>query len=164
MQVYFSAISTARESIYLCTPYFSPNESILTAIKTAALSGVDVRLQIPNKSDSVIGNWNSRSYISELLAAGVRVYLYDHGFNHSKFLVVDQVFSSVGSPNLDMRSFDLDFEITALIYDRKFATDLQKIYFEDLDNSVEVLHDLWEGRLRSERYKESLSRILGPLY
>ncbi len=164
MQVYFSAISTARKSIYLCTPYFSPNESILTAIKTAALSGVDVRLLIPGKSDSVIGNWNSRSYISELLDAGVRVYLYNSGFNHSKFLVIDCVFSSVGSPNLDMRSFDLDFEITALIYDEKFARELKNIYFDDLGKSVEVLPQLWEGRKRSEKYKESLSRTLGPLY
>ncbi len=164
MQVYFSAISTAKKSIYLCTPYFSPNESILTAIKTAALSGLDVRLIIPGKSDSVIANWNSRSYIGELLDAGVRVYLYNNGFNHSKFLVIDLVFSSVGSPNLDMRSFDLDFEITALIYDEKFARDLTKVYFDDLAESVEVLPELWKGRKRSERYKESLSRTLGPLY
>jgi len=164
MQVYFSAISTARKSIYLCTPYFSPNESILTAIKTAALSGLDVRLQIPGKSDSVIGNWNSRSYISELLDAGVRVYLYSQGFNHSKFLVVDNVFASVGSPNLDMRSFDLDFEITALIYDEKLAKELRQIYFDDLADSIEVLPDLWKDRKQSERYKESLSRTLGPLY
>jgi cardiolipin synthase len=164
MQVYFSAISTAKKSIYLCTPYFSPNESILTAIKTAALSGIDVRLQIPGKSDSGIGDWINRSYIDELLEAGVRVYLYNKGFNHSKFLVVDCVFSSVGSPNLDMRSFDLDFEITALIYDEKFARELKKIYFDDLANSVEVLPDLWKGRKRSDKYKESLSRTLGPLY
>ena len=164
MQVYFSAISTARKCIYLCTPYFSPNESILTALKTAALGGVDVRLLIPGKSDSTIGNWNSRSYISELLEAGVRVYMYSSGFNHSKFMIVDRVFSTVGSPNVDMRSFLLNFEVTALIYDEEFSRKLEKVFIEDLENSMEVFSDLWEGRRRSEKYRESLSRILGPLY
>ena len=164
MQVYFSAIATARESIYLSTPYFSPNESLLTAMKTAALGGVDVRLLIPGKSDSTIGNWNSRSYISELLDAGIRVYLYDTGFTHSKFLIVDGVFSSVGSANLDMRSFDLNFEVSALIYDEAVASKLQDLFMKDLSDSVEVLPELWNGRLKSEKYKESLSRILGPLY
>ncbi len=164
MQVYFSAIATAKKSIYLCTPYFSPNESILTALKTAALSGIDVRIILPGKSDSGIANWNSRSYISELLDAGVRVYLYDSGFNHSKLMIVDGVFSSVGSPNVDMRSFNLNFEITALIYDEDFAAKLNHIYFKDLEDSVEVLSELWDGRRRSEKIKESLSRIFGPLY
>ncbi len=121
MQVYFSAIATAKSSIYLTSPYFSPDESILTAMKTAALSGVDVRMIFPKRSDSIISNWNTRSYITELLEAGVRVFLYDNGFIHSKYLLVDSVFSSVGSPNVDVRSFDLDFEVTALIYDVEFA-------------------------------------------
>jgi cardiolipin synthase len=164
MQVYFSAISTARECIYLCTPYFSPNESILTALKTAALGGVDVRILLPGKSDSPIGNWNSRSYISELLEAGVRVYLYSQGFNHSKFMIVDRVFSSVGSPNVDMRSFLLNFEVTALVYDEEFSEKLEKVFMNDLQDSNEVLSELWSGRKKSEKYKESLSRILGPLY
>lgn len=164
MQVYFSAIATAKKTIYLCTPYFSPNVSILTALKTAALSGVDVRLLIPRKSDSAVANWNSRSYIAELLEAGVRVYLYNIGFNHSKLMIVDGVFSSVGSPNVDMRSFNLNFEVTALIYDDAFAARLQQIYMNDLKDSLEVFAELWEGRKRSEKIKESLSRILGPLY
>jgi cardiolipin synthase len=164
MQVYFSAMSTARECIYLCTPYFSPNESILTALKTAALGGVDVRILLPGKSDSPIGNWNSRSYISELLEAGVRVYLYSQGFNHSKFMIVDRVFSSVGSPNVDMRSFLLNFEVTALVYDEEFSEKLEKVFMNDLQSSNEVLSELWSGRKKSEKYKESLSRILGPLY
>lgn len=164
MQVYFSSFATARKCIYLCTPYFSPNESILTALKTAALGGIDVRVLLPGKSDSGIGNWNSRSYISELLEAGIRVYLFDGGFNHSKFIIVDNVFSSVGSPNVDMRSFDLNFEVTALIYDEGFAKKLNAVFMNDLKDSVEVFSELWAGRHRSEKYKESLSRIFGPLY
>lgn len=164
MQVYFHAIATAREKVYLCTPYFSPNESILNALKTAALSGKDVRLIIPEKSDSLMANWNTRSYVSELLNAGIRIYFYMAGFNHSKYIVVDSVFSSVGSVNIDMRSFDMNFEITALIYDEEFAGRLEELFMNDLRNSKEVLADLWEGRKRSEKYKESLLRIFGSLY
>ncbi len=163
MQVYFSALTTAKESIYLCTPYFSPEESILTALKTSALAGVDVRIILPGKSDSVVGNWNTRSYIAELLEAGIRIYLYQTGFNHSKYLLVDDIFASVGSVNVDVRSFDLNFEVTALVYDESFAARLRDLFMEDLLASDEVLQELWEGRKRSEKHKESLARIFGPL-
>lgn len=164
MQVYFAAIATARTSIYLTSPYFSPDESLLTALKTAALSGIDIRIIFPRTSDSIIANWNTRSYISELLDAGVRVYLFNDGFIHSKYLLVDGVFASVGSPNVDIRSFDLDFEVTALIYDRKFASELNTLFAEDLKGCREVVKSEWEKRSRKDRYKESLARIFGPLY
>ncbi len=164
MQVYFSAIATAKSSIYLTSPYFSPDESLLTAIKTASLSGVDVRMIFPKKSDSIISNWNTRSYISELLEAGVRIFLYENGFIHSKYLLVDNVFSSVGSPNVDVRSFDLDFEVTALVYDDEFAGRLGVLFAEDLKNCSEVIMSDWVKRSRSERNKESMARIFGPLY
>lgn len=164
MQVYFSAIATAKSSIYLTSPYFSPDESLLTALKTAALSGVDVRMIFPEYTDSIIANWNTRSYISELLDAGVRVFLYRNGFIHSKYLLVDNIFSSVGSPNVDVRSFDLDFEVTALIYDEDFALRLGVLFSEDVKNCYEVSRDEWDKRPRRERYKESIARIFGPLY
>ncbi|HSO77192.1 MAG TPA: phospholipase D-like domain-containing protein, partial [Bacteroidales bacterium] len=135
-----------------------------TALKTSALSGIDIRVIFPRTSDSIIANWNTRSYISELLEAGVRVYLFDEGFIHSKYLLVDSVFASVGSPNVDIRSFDLDFEVTALIYDRNFASELNTLFFEDLKGCREVVKSEWEKRKRKERYKESLARIFGPLY
>lgn len=164
LQVYFAAIATAKRSIYLTSPYFSPDESLLTALKTAALSGIDIRIIFPKTSDSIIANWNTRSYISELLEAGVRIYLFNEGFIHSKYLLVDGVFASVGSPNVDIRSFDLDFEVTALIYDRNFASELNTLFFEDLKGCREVVLSDWEKRNRKERYKESLARIFGPLY
>lgn len=164
MQVYFSAISTAKSSIYLTSPYFSPDQSLLTALKTAGLSGVDVRMIFPKYGDSILANWNTRSYITELLEAGVRIFLYENGFIHSKYLLVDNVFSSVGSPNVDVRSFDLDFEVTALIYDDDFAVRLGARFTEDLKNCSEVLLSEWMNRKRKERYKESLARIFGPLY
>lgn len=164
MQVYFSAIATARKSIYISTPYFSPDESILNAMKTASLSGVDVQMILPNKSDSVVAYWNTRSYIDELLEAGIKIYLYGNGFNHSKYIIVDNVFATVGSANVDMRSFDLNFEVAALIYDESFSASLYEVFLNDIANSVKVEPELWANRKKSDRYKESLSRILGPLY
>jgi cardiolipin synthase len=164
MQVYFSAIATARSSIYLTSPYFSPDESLLTALKTAGLSGVDVRMIFPKYSDSILASWNTRSYITELLEAGVRVFLYEKGFIHSKYLLVDNVFSSVGSPNVDVRSFDLHFEVTALIYDEEFASRLGQLFFNDLKSCREIVMDEWVKRKKADRYKESMARIFGPLY
>lgn len=164
MQVYFSAIATARHSIFISTPYFSPDESILTALKTASLSGVEVRLLIPVRADSAIAHWNSFSYIAELLDAGVRIFLYQKGFNHSKYMIVDGVFSIVGSANVDIRSFELNFEVTALIYDEKFASKMLVVFGNDIRNSEQVVPEEWDNRKRSWRYKESLARILGPLY
>jgi cardiolipin synthase len=164
MQVYFSAIATARESIYISTPYFSPDESVLNALMTSALSGADVRLLLPGKSDSAVAYWNTKSYITELIEAGIKVYLYNEGFNHSKYIVVDKVFASVGSANVDMRSFDLNFEIAALVYDENFAARLHEVFLNDLLRSSEVIPSEWSGRKRISKYKESLARILGPLY
>jgi cardiolipin synthase A/B len=164
MQVYFSAIATARHSIFISTPYFSPDESILTALKTASLSGVEVRLLIPARADSAIAHWNSLSYITELLDAGVRLFLYQKGFNHSKYMIVDGVFSVVGSANVDMRSFELNFEVTALVYNEEFANKMLLVFGNDITNSEQVVPEEWDNRKRSWRYKESLSRILGPLY
>jgi cardiolipin synthase A/B len=164
MQVYFSAIATARKSIYISTPYFSPDESILNAMKTASLSGVDVQMILPFKSDSVVAYWNTMSYIEELLEAGVKIFLYKNGFNHSKYILVDNVFASVGSANVDMRSFDLNFEVAALIYSENFASRLLKVFYDDIAGSEPVTYDAWMKRRRITRYKESLSRIFGPLY
>jgi len=164
MQVYFSAIATARKSIYISTPYFSPDESILNAMKTASLSGVDVQMILPNKSDSVVAYWNTRSYIDELMDAGIKIFLYNKGFNHSKYILVDNVFASVGSANVDMRSFDLNFEVAALIYDESFAGRLFQVFCDDIANCTQVEPGKWSKRKRIAKYKESLSRILGPLY
>ena len=105
MQAFFSAITHAQHHIYISSPYFLPNEAILTAVKVAALSGIDVRIMIPSRSDSKVVYWASRSYIGELIDANVKVYLYRRGFNHSKLIMIDGQFSSVGTANMDIRSF-----------------------------------------------------------
>jgi cardiolipin synthase len=111
-----------------------------------------------------VAYWNTLSYIDELMEAGIKVYLYQDGFNHSKYFIVDSVFASVGSANVDTRSFDLNFEVAALIYDEEFAGKLEKLFENDKLRSRLVDPVTWEGRRRIFKLKESLARILGPLY
>jgi cardiolipin synthase len=163
MQAFFSAITKARDHIYISTPYFTPNASLLTAIKVAALSGIDVRLLIPSRSDSKIVYWATRSYVLELLEAGVRVYFYEGGFNHSKLIAIDGSFCSVGSANMDMRSFEDNFEVSALIYNREIAGELETSFKSDLKRSRRITLDRWEQRSRWNGMLESLARLLSPL-
>ena len=163
MQAFFAAITHARDHIYISTPYFLPNQAILTAIKVAALSGIDVRILIPSRSDSKIVYWATRSYISELMDAGIKVYLYRKGFNHSKVIMIDGGFSSVGTANMDMRSFEDNFEITALMYDTGIAAELEGYFLADLEHSLEVTREMWDRRSRLNSVYESLARLFSPL-
>jgi cardiolipin synthase A/B len=163
MQAYFSAISTARNYIYIAVPYFIPNESILTALKTVALSGVEVKIIIPGIADSFLAYNGTSSYVEELLEAGIRVFSYQKGFIHSKLIMVDDVFASVGTANMDMRSFDNNFEVNAIIYDEGFCRELKGYFIEDLSNSLEFDLDLHRSRGIRRKFIESFSRIFSPL-
>lgn len=163
MQGFFMAISRAKSHIYISTPYFLPSESILTAIKVAALGGVDVRIMIPARPDSKIVFWATRSYISELLETGAKVYLYRRGFNHSKVMCVDSRLSFIGSANMDIRSFEDNFEVTAILYNKERSIELEDRFLEDLKHSRELKLKYWRSRSWSERTLESLCRLLSPL-
>lgn len=163
MQAYFAAISKAHDYIYCSSPYLLPNEAIFTALRVASLSGVDVRIVVPERSDGKIVNWASRSYISSLLDAGVKVYLYQKGFNHSKFMLIDDQMCSIGSANLDFRSFEDDFEVQAIIYDTATTAELKRHFLDDVAASVEVERELWNSRSKISVLMESLARLLGPL-
>lgn len=163
MQAYFSAINKATNHIYISTPYFMPGESLLTALKVAALSGIDVRIMIPSRSDSKIVYWASRSYISELLDAKIKVYLYTKGFNHSKIITIDNHFSSIGTANMDNRSFEDNFEVTAMIYDHAITNTLEQQFLVDLQDSIPLQRRQWSKRSRSEQLKESVARLFSPL-
>lgn len=163
MQMYFSMIATAEKTIYLTTPYFIPNESILMAIKNAALSGLDVRIIIPGKPDKRFVLWASMSYLKELLEAGVRVYQYQKGFIHSKTLVVDGLVSSIGTANMDLRSFKLNFEVNAFIYNKEVARRLEQDFFTDLKDSKEISYYDYQERPLLLRFFESLARLFSPL-
>lgn len=162
-QAYFSAIATANNYVYLSTPYLMPTADIMTALKTSALGGVDVRIIVPGLSDAITSKWGTNSYIEELLEAGVKVYFYKAGFIHSKVIVVDSVFSSVGTANLDFRSLETNFEVNAMIYDEEIADILTTQFLEDQEKSDVVILEEWKRRPRINKIKESFSRILSPM-
>lgn len=164
MQVYFYAISSARHHVYISTPYFLPNESILTALKTVALSGVDVQIMLPSRSDSHIVYWSSLSYVSELLDAGIKVLFYNKGFNHGKLLMVDSIFVSVGTANMDIRSFDQNFEVNALLYDKEKALQFEAFFEEDSRECSVVTRKEWDARSDWHNIRESFARLLSPLF
>lgn len=163
MQGYFSAITKASNHIYISTPYFLPNEALLTAIKVASLGGVNVRLMLPFRSDSKTVYWATRSYITELMEAGVKVYLYYGGFNHSKLLMIDSNLSSIGSANMDIRSFEDNFEVSALIYDRQKTIELENRFLADLEQATLIRPADWKARPARHRFYEALARLLSPL-
>ncbi|MCC8035409.1 MAG: cardiolipin synthase [Rikenellaceae bacterium] len=163
MQAFFAAITRAQKHIYISSPYFLPNQAILTALKIAALSGIDVRIMIPSRSDTKIVYWATRSYISELMEAGIKVYLYCKGFNHSKVIMIDSLFSSVGTANMDIRSFEDNFEVTAIMYDRRIAKELEESFMQDIGHCIEVTPEMWEQRSNLHSVYESLARLLSPL-
>lgn len=163
MQAYFLAIATAKEHIYISTPYFMPNESILTALKTASLSGVDIKILLPSRSDSKMVYWGTLSYLTELLEAGISVYLYEKGFNHSKILMIDSSFVSVGTANMDMRSFEDNFEVNAIIYDPEITKELESYFLKDIGESRKIMLEEWEDRPLSKSFLESFARLFTPL-
>jgi len=163
MQVYYYAIATAQESIYLASPYFIPNESILTALQTAALSGVDVKILLPAKSDHKIVGLAAMSYFEELMETGVEIYLYQQGFLHSKILMIDGLISSVGSANMDQRSFKLNFEVNALIYSEETTKRLERDFRNDLERSEKMSLEAFKERPLTQRILESWTRLFSPL-
>lgn len=162
LQFYFTAISTAKKSIYLATPYFIPNEEVITAIKIAALRGLDVKLLLPSTSDSFITKWCSESFLGELILAGVKIYKYNPGFVHSKIIIVDGVLSSVGTANLDYRSMETNFEVNAVFYDKKIAFDLTTDFENDLSESTLISYEMWQDKSIFERFLSSATRVLSP--
>lgn len=160
---YLGMINKARKNIYIQTPYFVPDESIINALKIAALSGVDVRLMIPCKPDHPIVYWASYSYVGELLEAGVKCYIYLNGFLHAKTLMVDSLVSCCGTANMDIRSFKLNFEINAIIFDSKTSIEMENHFLEDMNKSEELDLKTYNQRSRRIKIKESLCRLFAPV-
>ena len=163
-QGYVRVLTSAKQYVYMETPYFLPTDPILFAMRTAALSGVDVRLMIPYETDTKIVEWASRTYVLATVKAGVKVYLYKAGFNHSKLLVADDSIATIGSTNVDFRSFENDFEANAFFYDKKIALKVKDIFLKDQEESV-ALEDVRNLTHRSflQRLWESMVRLLSPL-
>ena len=157
------AIQHATHYLYIQTPYFLPTEPVIQALQTASMSGVDVKLMIPEKPDAFWLRWGNDSYISAMLRAGVRIFAYQNGFLHSKSIVSDDDWCTVGSSNMDFRSFENNFEANAFIYDADTALQVKAVFMEDLTHCTEIHLDEWKKRPTLNRCLESLTRIFSPL-
>jgi cardiolipin synthase len=156
------AIQLAQKEILLTTPYFIPDDTLQEVLILAALSGIEIKLLVPMKADSKLVSLASQSFFEELLAAGVRIYFYQKGFIHAKTFVIDRKIASIGTANLDLRSFDLNFEVSALIYDEKIANQMAVTFHEDLENSEEIILEKWMKRSKFTQIKEQIIRLLSP--
>ena len=157
------AINLAKNEILLTTPYFIPGETILNALKVAALGGVSVRILAPGLSDSLLVNAAAWSYFDDLLRSGVEIFLYRKGFIHVKTMVVDDYISIVGTANMDYRSFDLNFEVNAVVYGEKLAGELRASFMNDLEDAEQIHASAWHRRPFFKKLAERIARLLSPL-
>ncbi|MDT2835441.1 cardiolipin synthase [Enterococcus durans] len=160
---YLKMISLAKKEILIQTPYYIPDESIHEALKLALLSGVKVHMQIPNKPDHLLVYWATYSFVAELLEYGAVIETYENGFIHAKTMIIDNGVVSVGSANIDVRSFRLDFEVNALIYDERMASQVRKAFFDDSKVSQPLTKEKYEQRGTIIKFKEGLARLISPL-
>lgn len=159
-RAFMKMITSATKNIFIQTPYFVPDQSILESLKMAAQSGVDVRIMIPCKPDHMFVYWATYSFIGEMLKDGVRVYIYENGFLHAKTITVDGEVCSVGSANFDNRSFKLNFEANAFLFDAHVTKELEKIYKEDMKHCRQLTWKEYLARPTKIRIKEAFSRLL----
>jgi len=156
-------INLAEEEVLIATPYFIPGDSILDSMMAAALGGVKVKLLVPGTSDSALVNAAAKSHYKDLLKAGVEIYLYNKGFMHSKTMVVDRKVGIVGTANMDFRSFDLNFEVNAIVYDKDVSEQLAQIFFEDLKEAEQIDPETWYNRPVHVQFLEKTAGLLSPI-
>lgn len=157
------AIGKARKEILITSPYFIPDESLIDALKIASLSGVAIKLIVPDRADSFFVNAAACSYYSDLLAAGVEIYLYNKGFIHSKSMVIDNELSVLGTANMDVRSFELNFEVNAIIYSSSFSEELRHLFYSDMLNCTAIDAVAWDLRPNWKTLPEKIARLFSPL-
>ena len=163
MQGLLVAITSSQKYLYIQTPYLLPTESILWALKTVALAGVDVRIMIPKMTDTRWIHWGSMSYLDELMEAGIKIYMYQKGFLHSKLIVCDDCLSTVGSTNMDFRSFEHNFEVNAFMYDSGTALRMKEIFLVDQKDAELLQLKEWRMRPWYQKVGESVIRLFAPL-
>lgn len=162
-RAYMKMITSATKNVYLQTPYFVPDKSILESLKMAALSGVDVRVMIPCMPDHMFVYWATYSYAGEMLRAGVRVFIYENGFLHAKTMTADGEVATVGTTNFDIRSFRLNFECNAFIYDAEETFKLEAAFESDMSHCKELTVSEYKKRGNIVKFKESIARLLSDL-
>jgi cardiolipin synthase A/B len=157
------AIGLATKEILITTPYFIPGEGLLDALTIASLGGVKVKLLVPGISDSILVNAAARSYYVDLMKGGVEIYLYNKGFVHAKTMVTDSKIAMVGTANMDSRSFDLNFEVNAIVYDSEIAGELRDIFYNDLKDAEKIDVEVWRKRPLYKQFFEKTARLVSPL-
>lgn len=157
------AISSAQKCVYIQTPYFLPSEGLLHALQGAALSKVDVRVMLPMRSDSDMLRWASNSYIQECLRAGIKIYLYEKGMLHSKAIIVDDEFVTIGSTNFDFRSFEHNFEANMLLYSKDFNARIKELFLRDQRDCHRMTSAEWRRRPWRVKAIESVMRLFSPI-
>lgn len=157
------AVARARRRIWIQTPYYLPSEVLNTALQSAALAGIDVRLMLPERSDSRVVDLASHSYLDDMMKAGVKILLFRAGFLHSKLLLIDDDLAVVGSANMDFRSFEHNFEINAFVYDPAFAARMAELFERDAASCRALSPGEWFRRPRRLRFAESFMRVFSPL-
>lgn len=161
--IFQQAISEAKKCVYILTPYFIPTEGLVQTLQVAALSKVDVRLIVPRRSDSDMLRWATCSYVQECLRAGIKVYFYEKGMLHSKAVIIDDDFCTVGSTNFDFRSFEHNFEANMLIYSTEFNARMKALFMRELHDSRRITSAEWNRRPFLEKSLESVMRLLSPI-
>lgn len=160
---YIKIINSAKEHLYLQTPYFVPDDTLVEALKLSALSGVDVRIMIPGKPDHKFMAWAANSYILELLDVNIKVYYYEKGFIHAKTIMADGAVCSIGTANMDIRSFQLNFEVNSFIYNSEFTRALEESFKEDMKYCTEITKDEFMSRPLFDKMMESIVRLISPI-
>ena len=161
---YIKLIQEARKSVFIQTPYFVPDDLLLDTLKSAVLSGIDVKIMIPNKADHPFIYWINQYYVGELLRLGANIYRYENGFIHSKTILVDEEVVSVGTCNFDYRSFYLNFEINLNIYNKEIANSFKTQYYKDIAISKKLTFNDFKRRSIFTKVKESVCRLLSPIF
>ena len=156
------AIGSAKKSIYITSPYFIPGESLMDALLIAIQSGLDVKILIPGISDSKMVNAAASAYYTELLHYDAKIYKYNKGFVHAKTMVIDDDLAIIGSANMDYRSFDLNFEVNAMIYSKKIAKQLTEAFEDDLKEAKLIDKDSWLNRPKYIHLWEKVVRLISP--
>ena len=160
---YIRLIHKAKKSIYIQTPYFIPDESVFDALMIAVRSGIEVNIMIPCKPDHPFVYWATYSYIGDLVMAGANCYTYNNGFLHAKGMIVDSRVLCYGTANMDIRSFALNFEVNAIVYNKEKAKEMVAIFQEDLKACKQVTREVYSSRKLYVRMKEQVCRLLSPL-
>ena len=163
LQGIIRTVTNARQYVYIQTPYFLPTEGLNQAMQIAALGGTDIRLMLPLHSDTRATHLASRSFIDDMLRAGVKVYFYRPGFLHSKLVVCDDYVTCIGSANMDFRSFEHNFEVNCFVYQAAFARQMKKLFMRDLQGCDRVMPEAWKKRPMKQKFCESFMRLFSPL-